>query len=71
MKTDPIEKDPKYVSIFNSIDDEVEVDLKNHPLKDQMGFCHIFWDRKQELLKTKYGIKWRTPAEMNPDILFD
>jgi hypothetical protein len=27
------------------------------------GACHILWGRQQKILKEKYGINWRTPAE--------
>jgi len=35
-----------------------------------MGTCHRFWARKKELLARK-GIRWKSPAEMNPDVRFD
>jgi hypothetical protein len=35
-----------------------------------LGVCHSYWARKKELLAKK-GIEWKTPAEMNPNILFD
>ena len=35
------------------------------------GACHILWGRQQKILKEKYGIKWRSPDEMNPDVMFD
>jgi len=68
---DPIEKDPKYRNIFRKIDAEVDEALKDDPSKGKLGYCHIFWDTKQEMLKEKYGISWKTPTEMNPEILFD
>lgn len=71
FRIDPIEVDPKYKEIFSKIDDEIAEDLKNHPQKDSLGFCHIYWDRKQEILKDKYHIRWKTPTEMNPEVLFD
>lgn len=69
--TDPIERDPKYKDIFERIDSEVWEDLKDNPYKDLFGFCHFFWNRKQEILKEKYNITWNTPPEMNPDEMFD
>lgn len=68
---DPIEDDPRYKSVFEGIDAEVDEILKDHPLRGRMGFCHIIWDTEKEILKQKYGISWKTPAEMNPHILFD
>ena len=68
---DPIDNDPRYKSVFEGIDAEVDEILKDHPMRGRMGFCHIIWDTEKEILKQKYGIPWETPAEMNPHILFD
>ncbi|MBN1849963.1 MAG: hypothetical protein JW932_15425 [Deltaproteobacteria bacterium] len=68
---DPTEGDPRYKEIFETIDDEVNEILKDHPMRGKMGFCHIFWETKEEILKKKYGIVWKSPAEMNPHIIFD
>ena len=35
-----------------------------------MGICHRYWHRKKELLK-ECGVDWKSPAEMNPDVIFD
>ncbi len=42
-----------------------------YKLVAQMGDCHSIWGLKQRLLRTKHGIEWQTPAELNPDVLFD
>ena len=68
---DPIEHDPRYADIFRQIDDEVKGILANHPSKGAMGFVHVFWDTKKRVLKQKYKIDWKSPAEMNPHIMFD
>jgi hypothetical protein len=36
-----------------------------------MGYCHEFWAAKKRILRRKYGIEWRSPAEMNPGTMFD
>lgn len=36
-----------------------------------MGFCHRYWSVKEDLLKKEYGIRWHSPAVMNPRVLFD
>ena len=74
MEYDPVEDDPKYQSIFETIDDEVEALLaeEGYTLKTVgMGFCHMFWSAKGRVLKEKYGIEWKSPKEMNPGVLFD
>ena len=37
----------------------------------QLGCCHRLWLLQKHILKEKYGITWYTPAELNPDIIFD
>ena len=34
------------------------------------GFCHIYWYHKKELLRQK-GYSWLSPADLNPNALFD
>jgi hypothetical protein len=71
LRHDPVEDDPRFDEAFKTIDSEVEKALLNHPLKGHMGFIHIVWETKQQLLKYNYGIEWQTPAEMNPQVIFD
>ena len=52
---------------------EKEVDdmLKSHPVYKQIGYCHLFWEKKRKILKDRYGIEWRSPSELNPETDFD
>lgn len=59
----------KLALIEDEVDRKVDELLKDHPR--ELGFCHLFWHTKQELLKKEYGIHWLTPADCNPDIMFD
>jgi hypothetical protein len=68
---DPVEDDPRYAAIFKGIDAEVAALLADHPQRGSMGFVNIVWETKQRLLKSKYGIDWHTPAELNPQVIFD
>ncbi len=65
---DPIENDPKYKEIFTRVEMEVEQELGNYR---PMGYCHMFWSMKKQILKEKYGIDWKTPAELNPTTEYD
>jgi len=71
MKSDPIESDPKFTKIL----EDVDLKIKQHPdaieYGDRMGFCHVYWDLKKEILKNEYDINWKSPAELNPNICFD
>ncbi len=52
--------------------EEVEAKLEE-ALKDEphgMGFCHIYWYHKKKYLKER-GYDWKSPAELNPDVIYD
>jgi hypothetical protein len=68
---DPVEDDPRHAEVFARIDGEVDALLADHPQRGAEGFCHVRWSAKQRLLKERYGIDWRSPAEMNPQVIFD
>jgi hypothetical protein len=52
-------------------DKEARMELAVHPARDELGFCHIFWWTKKRILKEKYGVDWKTPAEEKPGVMFD
>jgi hypothetical protein len=69
-KRDPIEDTPEFKEIVSEIDAQAhEEALGSGPISH--GFCRIFWRAKQRILKTKYGIDWKSPADMNPQIEYD
>ncbi|MBQ6276530.1 MAG: FHA domain-containing protein [Bacteroidales bacterium] len=68
---DKVELTDEYKSVIDEVEIEVDGKLKNHPRYKHMGYCHIFWGTKKKILKDKYGISWRTPSELNPNIIFD
>ena len=39
--------------------------------ESKMGMCHSIWHYKKQILKTEYGIDWHSPAELNPDAIYD
>lgn len=66
---DPKEENPDYKHIFEAVDKYLDEKFKY--VKKDLGFCHYYWGEKKDRLWKKYGMDWKTPAEMNPDILFD
>jgi len=71
LKIDHIEETEEYTRAMNGIQyrlDEIDEELDANGIG--MGRCHIYWEKKKELLRRR-GIDWKTPAEMNPDTLFD
>lgn len=69
IQHDPIEDDPQLADIFAKAEKIVEAELKGKPRG--IGFCHQYWATKQRVLKEEFGVDWKSPSEMNPDILFD
>lgn len=53
---------------FERVDKILEEEFKD--IKG-MGVCHHVWQRKKQLLKEMYNIDWKSPAELNPGIIFD
>lgn len=68
---DPVEDDPNYAEVFSKIDAETKAALDLPAKRGGRGYVHIFWGTKKRILKQKYKIDWRTPAELNPWVIFD
>lgn len=65
IRVDPIESTPDYQAAMVKVQPELD--------KLPQGFgtnVYAFWATKKRLLKEE-GVDWKTPAEMNPEILFD
>ena len=69
MRRDAIELEPDHSDVFATIDDEVEKELEGNPRG--LGFIHLFWATKKQILKEKYGILWRSLGDLNPNTSFD
>ena len=35
------------------------------------GYCYLLWEKQQEILKEKYKINWKSPADLNEHNLYD
>jgi len=69
MKHDKKEDDPKYRPQIEAAEKEAEDECKE--IKGRMGYCHRFWGVKKRILKEKYGIDWKSPAELTKHVKFD
>ena len=69
LKTDPVEQTPQYKAVEEEVHRKVEQELKD--IIGTMGACFLMWKLKKEILKNDYGIEWKSPGELNPDIRFD
>jgi hypothetical protein len=70
---DPIEDDPAYRDRIKAAEKEAEASVKKFKQvkKGQRGYCHVFWGAKQRILREKYGIAWKSPSDLNPQIRYD
>ena len=68
LKFDPVERTEQWEKVIYDVEKACDERLKNVPRG--MGFCHEYWSVKQEEL-AKRGIEWRSPAAMNPKVMFD
>lgn len=66
---DSVEDDPNVQPLLRAAEKDADEELKSTPR--QLGFCYQYWNVKQRILKQKYGIDWRSPAELNPTFKFD
>ncbi len=71
MRHSPIENYTKVKKLIKAAETEAEYSMEQDGTIKLDGACHILWGRQQKILKEKYGIKWRSPDEMNPDVMFD
>lgn len=66
LKHDPVEMTEEYLAVIDEVEELVE---KNREYSG-FGSCHHLWSLKTQYLAQR-GIRWRSPAVMNPRVLFD
>ncbi len=69
LKIDPIEWSAWYERIIDDANRKIYALLSGETRG--MGFCFAYWHAKEKVLREHYGIKWDSPAIMNPSVLFD
>lgn len=69
LRHDPVEWTAVYESVIDEAERKIESSLAGYPRG--MGFCFEYWSTKASVLREHYGISWRSPALMNPDVMFD
>lgn len=81
---DPIEVDPKYKEAFEDAEKEASAYLESWKKKRLAEFessgmehrtfrgaSHIKANEKQRVLKENHGVSWKTPSQMNKNVVFD
>lgn len=73
-----LSEEEKYIEeCINKIKPEIDKELKELGLLDdngnptQLGVCHQEWALTKRLMKERFNIDWKSPAEIAPWIDFD
>ena len=66
LKHDPIEMTEEYLAVIDEIEEKTEKSRTTYG----HGSCFEVWSLKKSYL-LEYDIEWHTPAELNPQVLFD
>lgn len=69
LNRDPVEWSAAYEKVIDEANRKTYALLENYPRG--MGFCLAYWSTKAQVLKTCYGIDWKSPSVMNPSVMFD
>lgn len=53
-------------NIISEVEEIIEKEHQDIP--KGLGYCHLFWTRKKELLRER-GYDWKSPAELEKNTL--
>ena len=67
-KHDPVEDTPEYKAIEEELHAKI---FERMGGEMNRGNAHLYPKFKKEILKNDYNIDWKSPAELNPHIIFD
>ena len=69
LKQDPIEWTEEFERVIAKAEEKADARLKDTPRG--MGFCFAWWHELADILHSEYGIDWKSPQQMNPNVHFD
>ncbi|MBR5370997.1 MAG: hypothetical protein IK130_02160 [Oscillospiraceae bacterium] len=65
---DPVELTPEYLDIRYELEEKID-DALDHE-RGYYDFCKEYWLAKRMILRNDYGIRWQSPAQLNPTMEF-
>ncbi len=68
MVTDPVEMTPEYIAIRFELEEKIDDALEHH--RGYYDYCKEYWMVKKLILRSDYGIAWKSPAVLNPGVDF-
>jgi hypothetical protein len=67
IKHDPQEDDPEKKKLIDEAGELAKMKFASFP-----GYkSHMIWNEQKTILKEKFGMDWKSPADMNPEIVFE
>lgn len=83
-KYNQVEIEKKIEAIWHELEPKIVKEIckeyKTHPNCESksldeihmgMGFCHVIWRIQKKVLKCDNEINWRSPGDLNPEIMYD
>ena len=65
----PLDSHPHFTAVMALADELTAAEVGDSA--SEMGGCHRFWSTKKQILKSRFGLDWESPADLNPDVFFD
>lgn len=62
---DPIEMTPEYLAIRYELEEKIDEALEHE--RGYYDYCKEYWMAKRMILRSDYGIRWKSPAMLNPN----
>ena len=62
---DPVELTPEYLAIRFELEEKIDDALEHE--RGYYDYCKEYWMAKRMILRSDYGIRWKSPAALNPN----
>ena len=62
---------PEVEKLIEQAAREARNNLERKKVPKSLGYCHDVWAEQKRILREKYNIEWKTPAERYPNYKFD
>ena len=64
-ESDPVELTPEYLAIRFELEEKIDDALEHE--RGYYDYCKEYWMAKRMILRSDYGIRWKSPAALNPN----
>lgn len=66
---DPVEYTPEYLAIRYELEEKIDDALEHQ--RGYYEYCKDYWMAKRLILRSEFGIHWKSPAALNPNMEFE